>query len=190
MEKTFRTVQFAANIGIIAIAILLAVVVIKQYVLYAKPPEPSNFAPPVFASSVPLVPTAKPAIGDLIGKTVPLDGVDWKGNESTLVLYISTTCHFCNESSPFYQRLAKEKAKIGVKLVAVLSQSTDEAMKYLNDRQIKVDQILNASLSSIGVTATPTLTLVDKTGVVSNFWRGKLNEEKEAEVIGKLSRQS
>ena len=78
----------------------------------------------------------------------------------------------------------KEKQKNGVRMVAVLPQNTDEAIRYLESHQIKVDQVLNASLSSIGVTGTPTLMLVNEDGVVSEFWRGKLNEEKQAEVSG------
>ena len=117
---------------------------------------------------------------------MPLPNVDWKQNKTTVVLYLSTTCHFCNESSPFYQRLVQAKAKGDFK-PAVLPQNTDEAIKYLESHDVKVDQVLSASLASIGVTSTPTLMLVSEGGVVFASWRGKLDENKESEVIAKLS---
>jgi peroxiredoxin len=123
----------------------------------------------------------------LIGRVLPLQGVDWSEKDTTVVLYLSTTCRFCNESAPFYQRLIASKTERDFKLVAVLPQSIDEATKYLASHNIKVDQVVSTSLSPTGITGTPTLMLVTKSGVISDSWRGKLDETKENEVFAKLT---
>jgi hypothetical protein len=40
--------------------------------------------------------------------------------------------------------------------------------------------------TSIGVDGTPTLLLINKDGIVTDSWRGKLPPEKEREVIARL----
>jgi len=42
-------------------------------------------------------------------------------------------------------------------------------------------------LQKVGISGTPTILLVDKKGVISDLWVGKLTEEKEAEVLAKLT---
>lgn len=184
MEKSFRAVQFAANVGIIILTLLVGFVVLRQYVFVSEQSEPSNNILPVANAVKP--PAARPVRESLLGKVVPLEHVNWNGNETTLVLYLSTTCRFCNESAPFYQRLIKEKSNKQVKIVAAFTQSTEEARQYLKTHNISVDQVLTGSLKSIGASGTPTILLVNKDGVISDFWRGKLNPEKEVEVLAKL----
>ena len=71
--------------------------------------------------------------------------------------------------------------------MAVLPQSVEEGKDYLKGLGAGIDNVYNAQLGSIGVTATPTLLLVDENGIVSDMWRGKLSDDKEVEVINKLS---
>lgn len=179
MKKAFRAVQFASNIGILVIAVLLTFIAIRLYVSETKQPQDTT-------NSMRTV--AKPAPENLSGKTVPLDAVNWKNNGATLILYLSTTCRYCNESISFYQRLKKERPEDAPKVVAVFSQAEDEAMKYLDSNKLIVDGLVNGSLRSIGVTGTPTLLLVDENGVVTDSWRGKLSPEKEKEVLAKLTK--
>jgi hypothetical protein len=47
------------------------------------------------------------AAGDRLAR-VP--GLDWNQHEHTLVLALNTGCHFCEQSVPFYQRLAEAHA--------------------------------------------------------------------------------
>jgi hypothetical protein len=46
--------------------------------------------------------------------------------------------------------------------------------------------IRQAPPSSLGVQGTPTLLLVNKEGVITSSWRGKLPSEKELEVMARL----
>lgn len=63
----------------------------------------------------------------------------------------------------------------------------EEAKEYLRKLEVKVEDVHSTSFASIGVTATPTLLLVNEEGVVSNYWRGRLSTDKETEVLSKLS---
>ena len=116
-----------------------------------------------------------------------LPGVDWAKNRRTLVLALSTQCHFCTESAPFFQRIQKERAR-DLKLLAVLPQSITEGHRYLEGEGVKVDDVRQAELSSIGVNGTPTLLLVDSKGAVSQVWQGKLQPEQEGGVLAVLTK--
>src|ERR1044072_5939650 len=114
MNNLTKKVELLANITIIVVAVLIGGVLVKRYLW----PQ---------AQSSPAQSRIQP------GTKLSVPGVEWGKNERTLLLVLSTSCHFCTESSPFYQRLAQEKAKKeGVGLVAVLPQSVGESQKYLN----------------------------------------------------------
>jgi hypothetical protein len=70
-----------------------------------------------------------------------------------------------------------------VKTLAVLPQPVAEAQEYLASEGVHVDEIRQAELSSIGVRATPTWMIVDKAGMVTNIWEGKLPPSEEDEVL-------
>jgi hypothetical protein len=165
MNNLSKKVELLANVVIIVVAVLLAGVLVRRYLL------PQAESPPAQARVQP-------------GTKLSVPGVEWDKNERTLLLVLSTTCHFCTESSPFYQRLAQEKAKKGgVGLIAVLPQSVDESQKYLNGLGVSVDDVKQASLDTVQVRGTPTLIMADRTGTVVESWVGKLPAEKEVEVL-------
>lgn len=76
--KAFRQVQFAANLAIIVIAILLGIITIKLYLSPVSQPENASTttrrspAIGVAASS----PEVKTQINPL-GQTIPLGNIDW-----------------------------------------------------------------------------------------------------------------
>lgn len=165
MNNLTKKTELLANIAIIAVALLLGGVLVKRYLWpQAESPQAQARIQPGTKLSVP--------------------GIEWGKNERTLLLVLSTSCHFCTESSPFYQRLAQEKAKkAGVGLVAVLPQSVDESQKYLNGLGVSVDDVRQAGLDAVQVRGTPTLIMADRTGAVVESWVGKLPAEKEVEVL-------
>jgi len=188
MRNWHRKIQFLSNIATIIIAVLLSLIAGKLY-LFPTPQTP-NLSSSVETVRIPTKPDLKPRTNSQItpvGQAVPIQGIDWKKNKKTLMLYISTKCHFCTESAPFYQRLVKEHSSKDVNFMAVLPQSVDEGKVYLKGLGANIENVYNAQLNSIGVTATPTLLLVDENGVVSDMWRGKLSDDREKEVITKLS---
>jgi thioredoxin-related protein len=167
MNSLYRKVEFLSNMAIIIVALLLGVVLVKQYIL-----SPSGAAEIKTVSA---------------GEKLSLPDVNWDTSRQTLLIVLSQGCHFCSESVPFYQRLAEEvKGRSDIRLLAVLPQPTSEGQKYLDDLGVPIKDVKQAELSSIPVRGTPTLVLVDSKGVVTDAWVGKLPSDKEAEVISKL----
>ena len=161
-------IETLANIMTIVVSGILSLVLVKQFLL---PPRARRFASP------------QVAVGAELKNSLP--GVDWGKNGRTLVLAISTQCHFCTDSAPFFKRIDKERPK-DLKLVAVLPQPVEESRKYLDGVGVLVDEVRQATPESIGVVGTPTLLLVDARGKVSDVWRGKLQPGDEEKVIARL----
>jgi thiol-disulfide isomerase/thioredoxin len=179
--RLFRTVEFAAHLAIIAIAFLLALVVIRNYLFHPSVPPASD----VKQSSVPR--DKETRAGPIEGTSLSVPGINWAESKQTIVLALSDKCHFCSESAPFYQRLSRELgARKDVRVIAVFPQNVDEGKKYLDGLGVPVEQVRQATLDSIGVRGTPTLIIVDATGVVKQSWVGRLNAERESEVLGRI----
>jgi thiol-disulfide isomerase/thioredoxin len=158
-----RKLEAGANVAIIVVAVLLGVVLVKNFLL---------------------APSTLRAAEISAGTKVSLPGVDWGANRKTLVMVLQKGCHFCAESAPFYQRLARETSgQTGLRLLAVLPQRTDEAKEYLGSLSVPVQDVMQATPDSLGVGGTPTLILVDDHGAVIKSWVGKLPADQEAEVL-------
>jgi len=181
MRNAFRTIQFLGNIATIVIAVLLSALTVKYVVLSQPLPRiPATIAPRA-SSSGQASPQATP-----VSQIVPLQNIDWTKSDKTLILYISSTCKFCSASGPFYQKLVNDEAAKGIHFVAVMPQSVNEGHQYLNKLGVRIDDVYEASLETIGVRATPTLLLVNKSGVVTDSWVGQLQPDREDQVISKL----
>src|ERR1035438_6569205 len=46
-------------------------------------------------------------VRELVGREVKLPGADWQAAPISVLLQISSTCDFCNESMPFYKRIVE-----------------------------------------------------------------------------------
>jgi hypothetical protein len=156
-------IETTANIATIAVAALLSVALTKAYLLPALTPQ----KPQALAGT---------SVGTSLKGRVP--GVDWSKNGRTLVLAISTQCHFCKDSTPFYRKLQEQVGK-SLKTVAVLPQPVAEAEQYLNGEGVHVNQVKQATMSGIGVQGTPTMFLVNSAGVVTRIWVGKIQPEQQ-----------
>jgi len=75
-----------------------------------------------------------------------------------------------------------------VKMVAVLPQPAAEAEQYLKNEGVRVDQVRQVSLGTIGVRGTPTMLLVDSKGVVTRVWTGKLQDQEQEQVLSVLKK--
>jgi thioredoxin-related protein len=171
MSNIGRKIELLANVAIIVVAVLLSATLVKNYLVAGPAPvRESN-------------PRRAPA-SSLIGEKVNLPDVDWQKNERTLILAISTSCHFCTDSAPFYKRLVAERG--ATRVVAVLPQSAGEGRDYLSKHGVAVDEVRQAGLDSLGVTGTPTIIMADKEGKVSSVWFGRLPPEKEREVLNQV----
>lgn len=119
---------------------------------------------------------------ELAGTTISLPGISFVNGHESLVLVISTKCHFCQESLPFYKQLS-EKASGKIDLIAVLPEPESEAKKFLADAGVQTDHVVKATPNSIGVQGTPTVLLVDGKGKVKNLWLGHLDEDGQKQLL-------
>ena len=165
MNKLKQNIEFLSNIAIIVVAVAICAALVKHY--FFTSPAPTSRQPAV-------------------GAKIELPGVDLSSAEKTLLVVLQKGCRYCTESGPFYQKLVREAAGRGqVKLVAVLPNNPDEGRRYLSDLGVTSMDVKQASLSSLSVGGTPTLIMLSR-GTVSAVWVGKLDTEKEAEVLSKL----
>jgi len=170
MADLAKRIETAANVTIIIIATLIAVVFVQRY-FFAD-----------HAQSVPQI---------AAGTKVSLPNAEWAKNKQTLLLVLQKDCHFCSESAAFYQRLVRETAESGnTHLIAVLPQKTDEGRNYLSDLGVAIDDVRQLSPAMLGARGTPTLILVNNDGAVVNSWAGKLPADEESKVLNYLQREA
>ena len=165
-DRIKRQIEIAANVGIVIVALVIVASFIGNYRSQQSPSHQSV----------------------ALGSTFVLKDVNWRSNGQSVVLALSTTCHFCTDSAGFYQRLVKAAKQQRLQTVAVFPQPTDEAHSYLEKEGVSVDETRQADFSSLQISGTPTLLLVDGAGLVKKVWVGKLSGEKENEVLAQLAR--
>jgi thioredoxin-related protein len=158
----------AANIAIILVCAIAAVVLVRNQFFQPRPPNP-----PEAAKAGEQFAALKQAMPE--------------GANRALVVAVSPTCHFCNDSLPFYKRLVDERNQKGsaVKFLAAVpteDAKAPESEKFTN-AGVKPDNVVHIDFSSIKVPGTPTLMLVDNNGKVLNVWVGKLDDGGEKEVL-------
>src|SRR3954468_17207999 len=165
------TLDTAANIAIILVCAIAAVVLVRNQFFPPRPPG----APPQVEKGEQFA---------ALKQAMPA------GANRALFVAVSPTCHFCNDSLPFYKHLVDERNQKGsaVKFIAAVpSEDTKapESEKFAN-AGVQPDNVVHLDFSSIKVPGTPTLMLVDNNGKVLNVWVGKLDEGSEKEVLKTL----
>lgn len=173
-----RVAEVAANLATVVAAVILSVVLLKVFVF----PRPATLASSTTGSDVGQVQKG-------MNLKSALPGVDWAKNRRTLVMAISTQCHFCTESMPFFQRVTTDSG-YHIKTLALLPQTKAEGEAYLSKGGVRVDDVRQVTLNSVGVRGTPTLLLVDGAGTVTNTWYGKLSSDQEGTLLAELKKTS
>jgi hypothetical protein len=169
MNNLTKKLEVCTNIAIIVVAILLSAVLIKKYILDDR---------------TPIIPSNKTS---LVGTKLSLSSIDFSQANRTILLALNTGCVFCTASAPFYQKLTQSASNSPIKLIAIMPQDIDTSTKYLNDLHVSPHQIVQIPLGTIGVTGTPTILVVDKSGLVLKAWRGKLTSTQESEVLNLIN---
>lgn len=170
MSKITQRIELVANLCIVLVAVLLAVVIAQKYIFNssANPGEQARVQPAV-------------------GAKMNLPGIDWSRQPKTLVMALQKGCHFCSESAPFYKRLNESVRDKGVKLLVVLPTVSEESAAYLDELGLSGVEVKEMPLKEIQVSGTPTLILLDGKGEVTRYWIGKLPSDKETEVLEQLT---
>jgi rhodanese-related sulfurtransferase len=155
------------NIAILVVAIVLSAFLVKKF--FFKPAQNANYQIAANAS-------------------LRINGINWADSEKTVLLAMGKECKFCSESAKFYRRLAAGIAsQTNTRLIALFSDKESEAEVYLKQLEVPIRDLRYASLSSLGIKSVPTVAILDRDGVVTDLWVGKLSPLKEAALMGKLS---
>ncbi|HEX9982964.1 MAG TPA: hypothetical protein VGF69_06860 [Thermoanaerobaculia bacterium] len=158
-----RKLEIAANVAIIVVAVIASIVLVRNYMARGA------------------VKMTREQIAT--GNKLPMPGVEWQANGNTVVLALSTNCHYCSESAPFYKRLTAELSRRRAHLMIVMPQSIEEGRKYVEGLGLQAADVRQVPLRALKIRGTPTLAIVDGDGVVRNVWEGMLQPEREQEVM-------
>lgn len=161
-----------ANIAIIVVCIIAAAILIRNNFL--QPQQQGNRPP-------------EAEVGeqfDALRQVVPA------GAERAMVVALSPTCHFCNESMPFYKQLIDQRNQSGspVKVIAAVPRDdakAEEQQKFAG-AGVQPDALVTVDFASIKVPGTPTILHVDNQGKILDVWVGKLDESGQKEVLQAL----
>jgi hypothetical protein len=167
MSTIYKKTEFAANLLIAIVGVVVVGVAVQRF-------SPSRSA----ARSDQELPK--------VGDRVQLPDFDWSRSEKNVVLVLQKGCHFCSDSASFYEKLIQHSRSRNAAVVAVLPQSAEEANQYLKELRIAEIEVRQSQLDSILVAGTPTIIVANGRGEITAVWFGKLQPEKESEVLGAI----
>src|SRR6516162_5447315 len=155
-------IETAANVIVILVAVVVGSVFLKDR-FFSTPSEPNEVK-----------------AGDRLAN---LEGWNWGSQDQTLVLALRKGCHFCEDSAPFYQRLAAQPQQAGSTIVAVFPDTADAVKEVVQSEGLRIHALAGVPFEKLKIDATPTLLLVNRSGTVVNAWIGMLSPRQELEVM-------
>jgi peroxiredoxin len=166
----------AANVGII----LVCGAVVADIAVRNMRPQSAAASAPSAANGPQLPNEYKP--GEALGS---LPGFAPKSDAKSLLFVVKSTCRFCTDSMPFYQRVVQEvrAAKTPVRLVGVCLESSEACTEYLKRHNLAMDLTLAVPQGTLKVVGTPTLILVDEAGKVGKVWTGMLPAPEQQQAV-------
>lgn len=169
-ERWTRRLEIGAYVAIIVMALLTASILLPKW------------TGKYFSRATARQPYIK------VGDQIVVPNQDWSKNGKTLVMVLSTNCHFCSESAPFYRKLlAETSADKNLHVAALFPQSREEGQAYLSNLGVPLTDVQQVTKESLQVQATPTLILVDQRGAVLDSWTGKIQASEEPTVTSKIT---
>jgi hypothetical protein len=124
------------------------------------------------------------------GEQLPaLAGYDWHAHGRTLVLALRNGCHYCEDSAPFYRKIAEMEQAGQIKyfhLVAIFPDSPDIVKQTLQSEGLSLQAIPSTPLRIFKVEGTPTAILADQNGHVIDSWVGELNSKQQDAVLDEV----
>lgn len=129
--------------------------------------------------------TPAPSIIEPQGLRIDSTIVDFGKARQTLIMALRSDCVFCRESMPFYRRLI-ESGPTDVQIVVAAPTRDASINDHLASEGVKPDSVVLVRRGVLPVAGTPTLLLLDRRGVIIDAWAGRLNDERETEVLGAL----
>jgi hypothetical protein len=172
MTNIQKTIEVSANAGIILVCMLIGWAVIEHKSpgkLFGQRAERFSIEGEVFP---------------------PLAGYSWQSHSQTLVMAIRKGCIYCKASQPFYKRLCSlERAnQLHAHLLVVMPDNKEEGASELQSAGLTAESVFDQPLSSLKVSGTPTLLLLDSKGKVFRSWVGQLTTQEENDVMAAVDR--
>jgi hypothetical protein len=121
------------------------------------------------------------------GKLLSTPGIDLNKADQTLLIGLSTKCHFCVESTPLYNEVVElgHTGNLRTAIVAVFPENKTAVELYVKNNNLnhKIETIAGYDLALIEARGTPTAILLDSQGKILDFWIGKLQPEAQEQLI-------
>ena len=114
-------------------------------------------------------------------KLPTLGGFDYAASPQTLMLIVSSSCHFCTQSMPFYKSLTHSHDS-ATRVVFVGREEEDVLRRYVASNGINDAIVQRLSGDNWHIRGTPTAILCDSGGRVKKQWIGKPTSAAEAEI--------
>ena len=168
--KNSSKLAAALNVGVIGVSILLGTATVRNIMISNKQASQVESA----------------NVGEHL--TAPA-GYDWAKHQSTLVIAVRKGCHYCENSIPFYKRLAAmaQPGGSGTQVLMVEPDSKEVAQSEWLERGLPLPVDYGVPLSTFHVGGTPTILLVNPHGTVENVWVGQLTNHGEEDVLSHAS---
>jgi thiol-disulfide isomerase/thioredoxin len=128
-----------------------------------------------------------PSLSSLEGKVISVSNRLKATRRATLVLVLSTRCPFCAASMPLYRRLADAAANSReFSMVAFVSEGARDGSLYPSKNNVDpevLDDIRSGASLTAGISATPTILLLDRSNRVDREWIGALDANQENDLL-------
>jgi len=162
--------NFAANVALASACGFLGLVSWQRYTHPPNPPT-ANLSRPFRAGE------KAPAIPD----------VEYASSERSVVLFLSTTCHYCESSIPFYNKLARltQESHGKWKVLTLFAESKERVEEFRARLHLTAEALPGTEFRRFGVRSTPTAILVDRNGIIDRAWFGA-SDAVDADILAAL----
>lgn len=119
--------------------------------------------------------------------TLPqVKGIDFTTSAYTVIVALNTNCDSCALGQAFRTRLKELEHDKGIRSITIFPNPASDVNRYVRRTKLELAAVPDVDLDDINLAGTPTLVLVDRVGVIRDFWIGKLSSNDEAEIINNL----
>jgi F plasmid transfer operon protein TraF len=103
-----------------------------------------------------------------------LENIDYRRYKHTIVTFVRSSCKFCTESMPLYQRIARATAS-DVQFIVASAEPISVTNEYLRTHGVVAGKVVRVEQTG----PTPTMLLVNRAGIIEHTWVGLLDADRE-----------
>jgi thioredoxin-related protein len=106
-------------------------------------------------------------------------------DEGGVILFVSSTCRFCEENSAFHGKLSNElqKGELSMLVAVTDARTAADSRDYIREKKLMGASVIPArEVAGLGLRGTPAISLYDKEGNITQAWLGRLNSRQQSEV--------